>query len=102
MAPNEKPTDAKPAAVSVNVLADELDEIEIDLSGTKVHLPARIDDWPAEATEHLSEGRVYAAIKAAMRPAELTAFNRLRLTLTQVGEVFTAYAKAAGLTSSGE
>lgn len=95
-------TEKAPVTVDVAVQTDDVDEIEINIAGTRIHLPARIEDWPAEATSLIAQGEFYGAIKVAMRPVELTRFQRLRLTLASVLDVWNAYAKAAGLGSAGE
>gem|GEM_PF-6485813 len=90
------------APVDVDIQVGDIDEIALKIGSLTIHLPARVEDWPASALQHAADGAIYPALVGAMRPSEVKAFERLRLTTPQVLEVWGAFSRTAGLGSTGE
>lgn len=92
----------KAHTVSVDIQAEEIDVIELQIGGTKIHLPAALEDWTAESANLLAEGRIVAGIREQVTPHERPAYDRLRLTVKQVTALWRAFSEAAGLSKPGE
>lgn len=101
LAPKE-PKVAEVDVVDVDIQAEEIDEIALKIGALVIHIPAKVEDWPAVALQHAANGEIYPAITGAMRPGEVRAFDRLRLTTDQILAVWQAFSKKAGLGSAGE
>lgn len=105
MATKEAPQEPKVVeadVVDVDIQTDEIDEIALKIGRLLVHIPAKVEDWPAFALQHAANGEIYPALVGAMRPGEVRAFERLRLTTDQILAVWQAFSKKAGLGSAGE
>lgn len=88
--------------VDVAIETDKIDQIEIAIGGLKFHFPARMEDWPADATDLFRDDQYNRAVQELLPPAELARFKKLRLTNGQVGSVLVALFSASGLGSTGE
>lgn len=59
------------------------------------------DDWPVELLVAFEDGRVAAAVRAALGPAQWSTFMRTKPRTRDLSELYDALATALGLDDSG-